>query len=239
MAAIADGVGVVEGALAAFKAGADVLLVSHREDRQLAVLEALLAAVESGEITEARLDQSLRRIERIRQGLPARAGEIAAIAAPERLALAEAVQRRGVRVEGDLRSLDVAQPTLVIEIAPRTRTEIDELQDKGGTLAALLQEAGCPVEVAYLPLAPDAQSIAALGVRAAQFSQCLLVTYNAVLWPQQQALLSALPANRLWHVAGRLPYDLVGSPARLGRLTAFANTVSALQALLSILIVRK
>ncbi len=239
MAAIADGVGVVEGALAAFKAGADVLLVSHREDRQLAVLEALLAAVESGEITEARLDQSLRRIERIRQGLPARAGEIAAIAAPERLALAEAVQRRGVRVEGDLQSLDLAQPTLVIEIAPRTRTEIDELQGKGGTLAALLQEAGCPVEVAYLPLAPDAQSIAALGVRAAQFSQCLLVTYNAVLWPQQQALLSALPANRLWHVAGRLPYDLAGSPARLGRLTAFANTVSALQALLSILIVRK
>lgn len=48
MAAIAAGVGVVEGAVRAFKAGADVLLVSHREDRQVGVIEALLAAVARG-----------------------------------------------------------------------------------------------------------------------------------------------------------------------------------------------
>jgi beta-N-acetylhexosaminidase len=239
MAAIADGVGVVEGALAAFRAGADILLVSHREDRQLAVLEALLAAVESGEISEARLDESLLRIERARSSLPARAGQLQAIASPERIAFAQHVQARGIRVSGEVTPLDRSLPVLVIEHAPRTRTEIDELQGRGATLAAQLAAEGYQVEAVYLPLAPDAETMVSLCARAADSPQCVLVSYNAVLWPQQQALLNDLPTNRLWHVAGRLPYDLDASPARMGRLTAFANTASAMQAVLSILIGRK
>jgi len=235
MAAIADGVGVVEGALAAFKAGADVLLVSHREDRQLAVLEALLAAVESGEITESRLDASLQRLARVRQCLAAGTGDMALLAAPERLALAQRVQARGVRTLGVVQALDPAKTTLVIEIAPGSRSEIDELQAQGATLAALLAQRACQVESVHLPLNPDAATVAAICTQAANAPQCVLVTYNATLWPQQQALLAGLPADRLWHVAGRLPYDLDASPACMGRMTAFANTPSALLALLSIL----
>ncbi|MCD1258307.1 beta-N-acetylhexosaminidase [Paenibacillus athensensis] len=62
MQAISEGVGVAEGAVQALEAGADIILVSHRFPRQQAALEAVVAAVESGRLTEARIDASLARV---------------------------------------------------------------------------------------------------------------------------------------------------------------------------------
>ncbi len=61
MGAIAqDDIG--EAAVQAFLAGADMLLVCHTPAKQQAVRDALLAAVQSGRISEERLTQSLQRI---------------------------------------------------------------------------------------------------------------------------------------------------------------------------------
>lgn len=61
MGAIAqDDIG--EAAVRAVAAGADMLLVCHTYSKQQAVRDALLAAVQSGRITEDRINQSLTRI---------------------------------------------------------------------------------------------------------------------------------------------------------------------------------
>jgi beta-N-acetylhexosaminidase len=61
MGAIAqDNIG--EAAVQAVLAGADMLLVCHSYDKQVAVRDALLEAVQQGRISEARIDQSLQRI---------------------------------------------------------------------------------------------------------------------------------------------------------------------------------
>lgn len=61
MGAIAqDNIG--EAAVQAVLAGVDVLLICHSYDKQVAVRDALLEAVQQGRISEARIDQSLQRI---------------------------------------------------------------------------------------------------------------------------------------------------------------------------------
>ncbi len=82
-----------------------------------------------------------------------------------------------------------------------------------------------------LPLTPDIADIVLMQSKAQVAEQIVCVTYNAVLKPEQQALLAALPAQKTWLVAGRLPYDLDLLPTAAGRLAAYSNRPAALAAL--------
>ena len=236
MAAIADGIGVVEGALRAFKAGADVLLVSHREDRQVAVIEVLVAAVENGEISETRIDESLARILALKQArrmadwdrLPADAAR--RVGLPQSLALSRRVHVAAVTWAGEAKRLDPALPVLVITFEVREHTEIDVVATGEATLGGLLARHMQVAEI-RLPLAPSAKDLADVAARAQAAPQVVCVSYNAVLKPEQQALLAALPVDKVWLVAGRLPYDLDLLPQARGRLTAFSNRPAALEAI--------
>jgi beta-N-acetylhexosaminidase len=67
MHAILDHYGVEEAAIRAFIAGADILLICKDQEREILAMEAVLAAVKDGTISEARLEASLRRIARVKQ----------------------------------------------------------------------------------------------------------------------------------------------------------------------------
>lgn len=62
MDAISETVGVGPGAVAAVKAGADMIMVSHRLDRQLQAIQAIEEAVLSGEISELRIEEAVARV---------------------------------------------------------------------------------------------------------------------------------------------------------------------------------
>ena len=62
MAAISDTYGMGEAAVLAVEAGCDLLLVCHGADNLTEARDALLEAVESGRISQERLDQSVYRI---------------------------------------------------------------------------------------------------------------------------------------------------------------------------------
>ncbi|OKP88596.1 beta-glucosidase [Paenibacillus helianthi] len=62
MNAIAEHYGTVEASVLAVEAGADMVLVSHRADRQLAAMEAIRSAVTVGRISEERIDESVLRL---------------------------------------------------------------------------------------------------------------------------------------------------------------------------------
>ncbi|MCY0879041.1 MAG: beta-N-acetylhexosaminidase [Firmicutes bacterium] len=62
MNAISETVGVGRGAVEALKAGADMVMVSHRLDRQLAALHAIQEAVASGELSLSRIDEAYQRV---------------------------------------------------------------------------------------------------------------------------------------------------------------------------------
>ncbi|MBC8141789.1 MAG: beta-N-acetylhexosaminidase [Armatimonadetes bacterium] len=92
MKAVADTWGTPRAAVMAAQAGADILLVCHDAETQRTTFDALLAAVHSGELSEARIDESVARILAAKEGLAM--GDIPAlftIGSPEHLAFARSV----------------------------------------------------------------------------------------------------------------------------------------------------
>ena len=62
MKAIANTFGTVEGAVKTVEAGSDTVLISHSYQKQKRAIKALIQAVKSGRISEERIDQSVKRI---------------------------------------------------------------------------------------------------------------------------------------------------------------------------------
>jgi len=63
MKGVADGWGAAEAAVLAAVAGADILLCCHAEETQREIRRALVGAIEIGRLSEARVDESVARIE--------------------------------------------------------------------------------------------------------------------------------------------------------------------------------
>ncbi len=238
MAAIADGVGISGGAIATLQAGADIVLISHREAQQQAAIEAVAAAVESGAIPLARIDEALARVAKLKhvhavRDWRQRAVTPPALMRPEAMALAKQVQQAALRVEGAYRPLDADLPVTLITVEVRSRSEIDEValgrnkEARSSMLPALLA-AGLDVREFALSAQAEPQEVEAAIAFAQGARQIVLQTYNALFIDGQRRLVDALPHDRLWLVAGRLPYDLDLAPDAQGRLAAFGCRPAAL-----------
>jgi beta-N-acetylhexosaminidase len=238
MGAIADGIGVEEGAVGTLLAGADIVLISHTEARQHAAIDAVAAALASGRLSAERVEQALARVRRLKeaaavqgwQDLPATP---AGLMGDEALALAADVQRRALKVEGPFRPLDPAKPVALITFEVRDRTEVDEVangrnKEARSSMLDGLIAGGLTVREFALSAQPTPADVDGAIAFAAGAEQIVVQTYNAMLVEGQQRLLAALPADRLWVVAGRLPYDLDLVPGAQGRLAAFGCRPPAL-----------
>ena len=238
MGAIADGIGVEEGAVGTLLAGADIVLISHTEARQHAAIEAVAAALASGRLSQERIGQALGRVRRLKQAAavqgwrelpPTPAGLMSADA----LALAADVQRRALKVEGPFRPLVRGTPVALITFEVRDRTEVDEVangrnKEARSSMLDGLIAGGLTVREFALSAAPGQDEVDAAIAFAAGAEQIVVQTYNAMLVEGQQRVLAALPSEKLWVVAGRLPYDLDLVPDAQGRLAAFGCRPPAL-----------
>ena len=238
MGAIADGIGVEEGAVGTLLAGADIVLISHTEARQHAAIDAVAAALASGRLSQQRVDQALARVRRLKkaaavQGWRELPATPAGLMGADALALAADVQRRALKVEGSFRPLDPAQPVALITFEVRDRTEVDEVangrnKEARSSMLDGLTAGGLTVQEFALSAQPTQEDVDAAIAFASDAEQIVVQTYNAMLVEGQQRLLAALPADKLWVVAGRLPYDLDLVPGAQGRLAAFGCRPPAL-----------
>lgn len=238
MAAISEGIGIPKGAIATLQAGTDIVLISHREEQQHAAIEAVLQAVEKGEIDIARIDEALARVaelKRIHAVRDWRERPVAppALMQPEAMALSHKLQKAALRVQGPFRALDASKPVTLLTVEVRSRSEIDEValgrnkEARSSMLPALL-EAGLDVREYALSAEALDDEVAAAIAFAQGAQQIVLQTYNAMFIDGQRRLVSALPHDKLWLVAGRLPYDLDLAPDAQGRLASFGCRPAAL-----------
>jgi len=234
MAAISEGVGVAAGAVGTVQAGSDIVLVSHLIERQLAAIEAVRQAVLSGAITD--IDQSLQRVLKLKKSAAVADWlELAAVPQnlmrPESLALSRTVHQFGVRVMGNYKKLHRAVPVTLITVEVKNRTEVDELvalREGRSSMLAAMQQAGLAVREHLISSDATDQEVSAALEFARDAQQIVLQTYNAIFTTGQQKLISALPHEKLWLVAGRLPYDLDLAPNAQARLAAFGCRPAAL-----------
>ena len=226
-----------EAAVQAFEAGADMLLIAGitAEDR-LHLGEgppALLAAVRSGRVSEARLDASALRIleTKARRGvLPglvsaAPAPDAGVLNSPDHRALALEVARKAVTVQRDnagLLPLSPSQKVLVVVADAPTRS--DAVDDE---LASSLVDA-------VRQFAPSAVGAPARSAAAAARAADLIVlgTFDLAQHADQQALARSLVASGKPVVAVSLrgPYDAPAAPEVGTFLTVYGDRPVHLQA---------
>ncbi|HIW35205.1 MAG TPA: beta-N-acetylhexosaminidase [Candidatus Paenibacillus intestinavium] len=220
MNAISQGVGVGAGAVEAFKAGADLILVSHRLERQLAAFDALEAAIESGEISEERLNQSVERILKLKalqqQRVLQAQSKWIRISDPKSQLICDQMMLDAVTLVQDQQNhLPLAndQQTLVIWPEVRESTQVDEAIEQELTLGKQLKELAVSVEEVVIGISPTDEEIAViiekLIVQPAQ--QIVMGLYNATFSEGQQKLIQKLKALKLEHlifISLRNPYDI-------------------------------
>ncbi|GAA3401868.1 beta-N-acetylhexosaminidase [Paenibacillus hodogayensis] len=247
MKAIFDHYGTVAAAVMAVEAGADCVLISHRHDLQEEAIEALVAAVESGRISEARIDASVERLLAMKhkRGVTA---ETVATAADEAYFAGEAFRKVGspehretarriseasvtiVKAEDGMLPLG-RERTLVIGVQATAVSEVDESLDLPLTLGQALAAQGVDTEERSIPLDRVAEHTDELVRLASGFKQIVIGTYNASLRPEQAAFVRAIldTGARPVVVALRNPYDIAAFPDVPAYIAVYESRPLALQ----------
>jgi beta-N-acetylhexosaminidase len=259
MQAISAGVGIAEGAVRALQAGADIVLISHRNDRQMAGLQAIREAVERGELSASVVLAAAKRVLHLKERLPrwdrlptAASAHSVASAAHQRLA--DELYTQSITIiqdETGLLPLKSSEQASLLVVLPST-SQVSQAADQGFVpthfVEALRQQlhevssgGGGSLATFELSEHPSAEELAALQQRASDADVVLMPTCNAHL-PRNRATAQAvmqalLQAGRpLVGVAVCDPYDAAAFPEITTWLATYDFTPPALNAAARVLV---
>ncbi len=243
MKALDDYCGTPEGCVRAVLAGVDLLLVCHTEAVQNASAAALIAAVESGRLSEKRLDESVERILREKQSM-----EVSAFLnskCPDvhnetlfslNRSLAANITENALTVSGqtDFFTLGEKEQFLFLAPPPNALTQLDE-KDGAFSLTGVMKTAYPQAMCVEYPLGPDGTLLDRLdALMSGDFSRIFVCTYNAHLDQGQQELLHR--AFRIGKTVGvimlRNPFDLSFCDGATATLLTYEYTPTSVNALL-------
>ncbi|MDQ1070389.1 glycoside hydrolase family 3 protein [Streptomyces canus] len=221
----------------ALKAGADQLLNPPSLD---VAWNAVLRAVQGGELTEARLDESILRILRLKARLGlfekpyvSHGGVTRTVGTPAHLAAADRIAERTTTLlvnEGRLLPLNRNTHPKLLVVGADPASPSGTTGPPTGVLAAALTELGFTATALPTGTAPSAATIAQ-AVAAAQDADAVIVgTYN--ITAAQKTLVEQLVATGrpVVAVAIRNPYDVAQLPTVPAYLAAYSWTDVELRA---------
>jgi beta-N-acetylhexosaminidase len=259
MRAISAGVGIAQGAVRALQAGADIVLISHRYDRQMTGLTAICEAVQQGDITASVIHAAVGRVLRLKECLPGwdslptpDAARTMINAAHQRLAddlygqsitiIRDEAGLLPLNLQGSGRLLVVLPPESQISQAADQRFVPAQFVD---ALQRHLHDApgGTGVSLATFTLSehPSAEELATLQRRASEADVALVPTCNAHLPRNHASAQTVTQALRqtgcpLVAIAVCDPYDAEALPEITTWLATFDFTPPALNAAARVLV---
>jgi beta-N-acetylhexosaminidase len=243
MRAVTETVGTERGAVMALLAGIDLLLVSHRYDRQLGSLRALQAALRSGELPEEAVRQAAERVAQLK----ARALAWEDLRGPEAAVpawvggeahghLAERAYEQAVTLVRDEEGavplrLDPDARLLVVSPSGAALTEADEGHVGARVLVESIRQRHAQVDELAVSLRPTDAERAEAQRQAADAAVVVVVTADANRNPEQAAMARGLArmGGRAIAIAARDPYDLLAYPELRTYLATYEYTPPALE----------
>ncbi|MEU6144296.1 glycoside hydrolase family 3 protein [Streptomyces sp. NPDC047081] len=223
----------------ALKAGVDQLL--NPPDLATA-WNAVLKAVQGGELTEARLDESILRILRLKARLGlfekpyvSRAGVDRVVGADAHLAAADRIAERTTTLlvnKGKVLPLSRRTQKKVLVVGADPASPSGTTGPPTGVLATALTELGFTATALSTGTAPSAATIAK-AVAAAQDADAVVIgTYNVTAGSSQKTLAEQLVATGkpVIAVAVRNPYDVAQLPSVPAHLASYSWTDVELRA---------
>ncbi|MEV7076978.1 glycoside hydrolase family 3 protein [Streptomyces sp. NPDC093516] len=223
----------------ALRAGVDQLL--NPPDLDLA-WNAVLTAVREGELTEARLDESVLRILRLKAKLGlfrapcvGHAGVERTVGTRGHLAAADRIAERTTTLlvnEGRLLPLSRRRHPRVLVVGADPASPSGTTGPPTGALAGALTELGFSATALPTGTAPSAATIAKAVAAARDVDAVVAATYNVTSGSGQQALVEQLVATGrpVVAVAIRNPYDVARLPSVPAFLAAYSWTDVELRA---------
>jgi beta-N-acetylhexosaminidase len=243
MRAVSETVGTERGAVMALQAGIDLLLVSHRYDRQLGSLRALQAALERGEIPPEAVRRAAEHVAELKvraiswEDQPdgkASVPEWVGGEAHRRLAM-HAYEHAVTLVRDDqgIVPLRLAPDMRLLVVYPRgaAPAEADEGHVGAGGLVESIRRRHPAVDELAVSLQPTDAERAEAQRQAAGADVILVVTVDAYRNEPQAELARDLArtGRRTIGLAVRDPYDLVAYPAVGTYLATYEYTAPALE----------
>lgn len=247
MSAVSETVGVGKGTVLAQKAGNDLILISHRYDRQLAGIEALKAAVQAGEISPEQIQQAAARVLTLKEHLQKREAQVSApsfdwVGCASHGELRDQLYERSVTLIRDNNKL------LPLRLEPEQRlllvyTHRDiwtQAEDKGypeDFLAESLRQRHHNTDVFVLSDKSETADYERLYSAARGAGATLMVTVNALLDARQSEVMRGLIATDcpLIGLAAYSPYDLLAFPELGAYLAIYEYTQPAIAAAIRLL----
>lgn len=246
MNAITQHYGAAESTVLAALAGEDVIFFSHTPEYQQTAYDALLNAVRTGRLPESRVDESVRRIDRLIERFPLEPRPpLDVIRSPQHLN----VMRRAAEAALSLPRVDSRVFPLrpgdgrrigLVEFSSFMDTPALESGDQSA-LVALLRTQAPQIETVSLGAKGFSPEMAAAARRLASEADVLvLVTRNAHLWPEDKAFSRELMAlaNDTVLVCMADPYDANALPGAGTVLCTFGDSEPLLQAAIDALLGR-
>ena len=244
MRALAQGSAQIVDALAALRAGEDVLLGTP-DEAALERLEEGIAQAQRRGLLDADDDAAARRrlgeLRRLLGGYDQPPLDVVGCGEHQALA-AELAQRSLTLVRNDDRLLPLKPAAdariAVVQSMPADLTPADTSSTVPPTLASALRRRLAGVEEILLPAAPGDADIAGLGQRLATFDLVVVGTFSAHLQPAQAVLAAAVLASGqpTVTVALRTPWDLLAYPSARTHICSYGILPPSMEALAAALL---
>lgn len=220
MKAIRQGPGLAIDAIAAVRAGVDLLLLIGDIDEQQMIFEAILQAVRRGLLSRDEVFASARKVLELKKWLAAQSQpDLEVVDCQEHRALADEIATRAVTLVRDSAGhlplrLAVGAKVAVVVLEPRDLTPADTSSYEKPILAEAMRKYHPSVDEYMLPINPMDADVSALRDKASGYDLILVGTINADLHPGQAALVGALLESKTPVVVAalRTPYDLTAFP---------------------------
>ena len=244
MRALAQGSAQIVDAIAALRAGEDVLL-GTADEAALERLEEGVAQAQRRRLIDADDDAAARRrLGVLRHWLGGfNQPPLDVVGCGEHQALAAELARRSITLVRDDQRLLPLKPAAdariaVVQSMPADLTPADTSSTVTPTLAAALRRRLPGVEEILLPAAPGTADIAGLRERLASFDLVVVGTFSAHLQPAQANLAEAVLATGTptVTVALRTPWDLLAYPSARTHVCSYGILPPSMEALAAALL---
>lgn len=219
MKAIDNYFGTEEAATMAIKAGADMIFISHTDEKQIGALNKIIIKVKAGQIEEERINESVRRIIGFKSEIDVedfinssyeKVKDI--IDSNTHKEFSERVSNNSITIVRDNGLLPVKkeEDILIISTNAQVLTGIDDsIEDRSINASFNKEFSNCETEL--MNLRPSKEEIELLVKKAKGKGKVIICTYNANLNMEQIELVNEIYKinNDIIMISMRNPYDVV------------------------------
>jgi beta-N-acetylhexosaminidase len=243
MNAIANTIGTAQGGVEAIKAGVDLIMVSHLHHLQKDTIEAIVTAVNSGEIEDSVLNDAFERVSRLKEKYLTwdelqLNGEISVpnvVGCEEHEQTSAEIYRQGITMVKNSGVLPLAadskQRVLVVFSENSYTMQVEDKRYSSMLLGQSMKEIDAKADVVELSNPPTEEEIIAISERAKDYDVIVVGTLTALPGSSQITLVEKLHETKVpvVVVATRSPYDIAYLPDVAAYLCTYEFSYPALK----------